>query len=126
MGAAKITTDHDEIRAWVEKRGGTPAHVKRTGEDEADGGILRIDFPGYAGADSLEPLGWDEWFRSFDENGLAFLHQDETDQGDESRFNKLVSRARIGSAESSSSSSVESKSGKSKSRRPSARRVRPS
>jgi len=87
MGTAKRTTDHDEIRRWVEKRGGHPAHVKRSGSED-DPGILRIDFPGYSGEQSLEPVDWDTWFQKFDENELAFLYQDE----DGSRFNKLVRR----------------------------------
>jgi hypothetical protein len=91
MSAAKVTTDHDEIRRWVEERGGFPAHVKRTGDDE-DPGVLRIDFPGFSGEGSLERLDWEEWFEAFDENGLAFLHQDETADGKQSRFNKIVSR----------------------------------
>jgi hypothetical protein len=91
MSAAKVTTDHDEIRAWVEERGGFPAHVKRT-ESNGDPGILRIDFPGYSGQETLERMDWDSWFQAFEEDGLAFLHQDDTADGQESRFNKLVSR----------------------------------
>jgi hypothetical protein len=30
-GAAKVTTDHDFIRKWVEERGGKPAAVKQSG-----------------------------------------------------------------------------------------------
>ena len=37
-------------------------------------------------------MSWDDWFRSFDENELALLYQDETKDGEESRFSKLVSR----------------------------------
>lgn len=91
MASAKVTTDHDEIRRWVEERGGYPAHVKRTG-GKGDLGMLRIDFPGFSGEESLERVDWDSWFEAFDANGLAFLHQDETADGSESRFNKLVSR----------------------------------
>jgi hypothetical protein len=91
MTAAKVTIDHDEIREWVEERGGHPAHVKRGSSDD-DLGILRIDFPGFSGEDSLERVEWDAWFDAFEENGLAFLHQDEVDGGKESRFSKLVSR----------------------------------
>jgi len=54
--------------------------------------VLRLDFPGYSGADSLEHIGWDEWFEKFDENGLALLHQNTTARGEKSNFNKLVSR----------------------------------
>jgi len=91
MSTSKTTIDHDEIKDWVEERGGFPAHVKRTG-DEQDPGILRIDFPGFSGEGTLERIEWDEWFEAFDANGLAFLYQDETTSGQESRFNKLVSR----------------------------------
>ena len=41
-----------------------------------DAGVLRIDFPGGSGEESLEPISWDEWFEKFEENRLAFLYQD--------------------------------------------------
>ncbi|MBB4637718.1 hypothetical protein [Longimicrobium terrae] len=90
--SAHTTTDHDFIRRWVEERGGTPSHVKRTGDKE-DPGILRIDFPGYSGKDSLEEISWEEFFEKFEENGLALLHRDmKGDDGELDRFNKLISR----------------------------------
>jgi hypothetical protein len=89
MASSKQTTDHEEIRAWVEERGGKPARVEGTGSGD-DPGILRIDFPG--DDDRLEEISWDEWLEAFDENELAFLYQDETADGGASRFNKLVSR----------------------------------
>ncbi|MHC1764339.1 MAG: hypothetical protein AB9869_08530 [Verrucomicrobiia bacterium] len=52
--------------------------------------MLRIDFPGYSGEDSLEPISWDEWYKKFEENNLTFLYQDKTKGGRESRFFKLV------------------------------------
>src|SRR5512142_2991401 len=88
---AKVTTDHDEIRQWAEERGARPACVRNTG-DEGDIGILRLDFPGYSGADSLEEISWEDFFEKFDERGLALLHQDTTAGGEKSNFNKLVSR----------------------------------
>jgi hypothetical protein len=90
MATAKTTTDHEEIRRWVEARGGCPAHVKGSGDDD-DPGILRIDFPGFSG-ENLETLDWNDWFQAFDDNELAFIYQDKTADGHESRFNKLVSR----------------------------------
>jgi hypothetical protein len=84
------TTDHDEIRTWVEEHGGRPAIVRGTRDD--DGGVLRIDFPGGAGEDELEPVDWDEWFRIFDDRDLAFLYQAEKADGEDSTFFKLVSR----------------------------------
>ncbi len=88
---SKTTTDHDTIRRWVEERDGTPASVRGTeGGDEA--GVLRIDFPGGAGEESLEPISWEEWFDKFDEKGLAFLYQEEKASGEGSTFFKLVAR----------------------------------
>ena len=82
---AKITTDHDEIREWVEERGGHPARVKGTE-------VLRIDYPGFSGEQRLEEITWDEFFEAFEENNLAFLYQENTKDGKESRFSKLVDR----------------------------------
>ncbi|NLT67291.1 MAG: hypothetical protein GXX84_11875 [Acidobacteria bacterium] len=84
MAEAKKTTDHDVVRRWVEERGGSPAKVKGTG-------LLRIDFPGYSGGDKLEHITWEEFFQKFEENGLAFLYQEDI-EGKTSRFSKLVSR----------------------------------
>lgn len=90
-GESKTTTNHDEIKQWVESRGGRPATVKSTG-DEKEPGILRIDFPGYSGQDSLETISWDKFFEKFEESKLAFLDQEEVQSGSESRFCKFVSR----------------------------------
>jgi hypothetical protein len=89
---AKTTTDHDEIRRWVEERGGHPARVKDT-ERKGNPGLLRIDYPGYSGGESLEAISWDEFFIGFDENNLAFLYQDKLKDGSESRFSKLIDRS---------------------------------
>jgi hypothetical protein len=89
--AGKVTTDHDKIRRWVEERGGFPATVKAT-ERRGDPGVLRIDFPGYSGGKSLERIDWDDFFDKFECANLAFLHQDRTAGGKQSRFNKFVSR----------------------------------
>jgi len=88
---SKTTTDHDEIRKWVEDHDGTPASVRGT-ENGGSAGVLRIDFPGGAGDDRLEPISWDEWFEKFDEEGLAFLYQERKVSGEDSTFFKLVSR----------------------------------
>jgi hypothetical protein len=86
---SKTTTDHDEIRKWAEARGAKPACVRGTG-GKGDIGLLRLDFPGYSGADSLEHITWDEFFEKFDENGLALVYQEKTADGERSNFNKLV------------------------------------
>jgi len=91
MASAKATIDHDQIRKWVETRGGHPAHVKRTGTRRGNPGVLRIDYPGFSGEESLERIDWDQWFAWFDRDNLAFLYQDEK----KSRFSKLVDRATV-------------------------------
>lgn len=85
--SAERTIDHDTIRKWVEDRNGRPATVKRTGSSDAPG-ILRIDFPGFSGEDTLEPVEWDAFFQTFEESELAFLYQDDTT----STFCKFVRR----------------------------------
>lgn len=91
-GESRLTTDHDEIRRWVEERDGWPATVEGTaGSDEA-AGLLRIDFPGYGGGLRLVRISWEAFFEKFDESELAFLYQEATGGEEVSRFNKLVSR----------------------------------
>jgi hypothetical protein len=89
MSSATTTTDHEQIRQWVEKRGGHPAVVAET-RGKNGGGVLRIDFdePGGDGDERLERIGWDEFFRIFDRNDLAFLRDEEGN----SRFNKFVAK----------------------------------
>jgi hypothetical protein len=84
------TTDHDTIRRWVEERGGRPATVKGTGNGGA--GVLRIDYPGRGDDESLQEISWEEFFRKFEDANLAFLYQEQTAKGEESRFSKFVSR----------------------------------
>jgi anaerobic selenocysteine-containing dehydrogenase len=81
----KTTTAHQEIRRWVEERGGNPARVEGTQ-------LLRIDYPGFSGEQRLEQISWDEFFEVFDKNNLAFIYQEETKDGGESRFSKFVDR----------------------------------
>lgn len=91
MASAQKTTDHKKIRQWVEERGGRPATVEQTQHgDEA--GILRIDFPVDGMDEGLAEIEWDEFFDKFEESGLAFLHQEQTEEGEVSRFCKFVDR----------------------------------
>jgi hypothetical protein len=89
-GGSQTTTDHNEIQRWAEERGAHPACVRGTGKNEV--GMIRLDFPGYSGADSLQEISWEEFFEKFDEQGLALLYQQTTKGGQKSNFNKLVSR----------------------------------
>ncbi|WP_437959194.1 lipocalin/fatty-acid binding family protein [Sorangium sp. So ce119] len=89
--SSHMTIDHDEIREWVEARGGHPATVKRT-EKGGEPGVLRIDFPGFSGEDTLEEISWDDFFAKFEESNLAFVYQQAKASGEPSYFSKLVSR----------------------------------
>ncbi|PST24033.1 hypothetical protein C7U60_10015 [Mesorhizobium plurifarium] len=88
MTAAMTTIDHDTIRNWIEAREGQPARVK--GATEGGGGLLRVDFG--KPEDTLEKISWDEFFKIFEQENLAFLHQDMTDDGQTSRFCKFIHR----------------------------------
>lgn len=70
------TVDHKEVQDWVEERGGRPAIVADTG---GAGGLLRIDFG--AADEALEPVSWDEFFRIFDEHDLAFVYEEDAQDG---------------------------------------------
>jgi hypothetical protein len=87
--SSRQTTNHDEIRRWVEQRGGRPANVRGTEEGGEEAGLLRIMF---RDDEDLEEIGWDDFFEKFDEEKLAFLYQDKTADGGESRFFKFVQR----------------------------------
>jgi hypothetical protein len=87
LSSAIQTTDHEIIRRWAEKRGGRPARIAATAPAKSAGrtgssGILRI------ANESLEPISWEEFYRTFDKQKLALLYQDE----DDSRFQKFVER----------------------------------
>ena len=88
MSKAKKITDHDEIRRWVEARGGRPARVRATDGD--GGGILRIDF--LEPDQGLEEISWKQFFGILEDNRLALLEQEETADGGLSRFARFVSR----------------------------------
>ena len=93
-GSAQPLIDHDQIRNWAEERGAHPASVKGTGGG-SDTGMIRLDFPGWTGEESLEPISWDDWFKKFDDSNLALLVQERTGKGEKSNFNKLVSRESV-------------------------------
>ena len=92
MSESITTTDHDVIKEWVERRGGYPATVHGTHGKGEDAGLLRIGFDEAEQGDSLDPIEWENFFQKFDSEGLAFLYQDETKEGETSRFCKFVER----------------------------------
>ncbi|MCC9643222.1 hypothetical protein LOC71_13135 [Rhodopirellula sp. JC740] len=89
---AKTTTDHSTIQQWVQERGGVPSTVESTTRSDSDVGLLRIDFPHGGRNDELSTISWEDFFAKFEEAQLAFLHDDETAEGDVSRFCKFIQR----------------------------------
>jgi hypothetical protein len=53
---------------------------------EGGSGVLRIDYPGFSGEETLETITWTEFFKGFDKNNLAFLYQEETSEGRKADF----------------------------------------
>lgn len=89
MSESKTTTDLKKIKEWAEARDGKPSRVKGT-ENKQGEGVLRINFPGYSGEDTLEEISWEDWYDTFKDRDLEFLYQEKTADGKESRFFKLI------------------------------------
>lgn len=89
---SQVTTDHDEIRQWVEERKGKPVSIEGTERKGEEAGLLRIDFPGGAANPPLEPISWEAFFKKFDDANLAMVYQDETANGKPSHFCKFIRR----------------------------------
>jgi len=85
---SRITTDRNEIKKWAEARGGRPAIVADT-ETNSGEGVIRIKF---AEENNLKTTSWDDFFETFENNNLAMLFQEETSEGETSRFHKIVSK----------------------------------
>lgn len=91
-GQSLATQSHDVIKHWAEERNAVPATVQGT-EHNGRPGVLRFDFPGYGGR-KLEHIGWDDWFKTFDDRHLVFLFQQEMRNGNQSNFFMLDSPKR--------------------------------
>lgn len=91
MALSKTTQDHDEIRQWAESRGAIPAEVAST-EKKGQTGILRLEFPKAKNANdsALQEISWEDFFEKFDATGLALVYQEQTAEGEQSNFNKLI------------------------------------
>lgn len=88
-----VTTDHDEIRRWVEERGGRPAAAASVAPG-GSAGILRIDFPDHDDS-ALEEISWEDFFNKFEEKNLAFIYQDHLKDGKRSRYSRFVTRGSV-------------------------------
>jgi len=87
MAETVTLTDHDAIRDWAAARAGFPAVVDVSPEAGTQP-MLRIVFGQAAYEDNDRPerpvnaggyelVEWDEWFRLFDEAGLAMVVAEE-------------------------------------------------
>lgn len=79
---SKRTTDHNEIRHWVEARGGKPATIAGTEKGNEEAGLLRIDMPGGSSNPPLQPISWNDFFEKFDQEKLAMIYQQEKVNGE--------------------------------------------
>jgi hypothetical protein len=75
----KTTTDHAEIREWVEAIGGKPQIIESP-EAGAEKDGLRISFPGdkrdtfFGTSKVARDANWDEFFKLFDDQELALVY----------------------------------------------------
>lgn len=92
----KTTVSHVVIRAWAESHGGKPALIVDPNRFDRTTG-LRIDFPGkqdealLSHAHHNKDVSWDDFFKVFEEQQLAFDYLEkpgETDLSDAYRFIK--------------------------------------
>lgn len=90
-GRIETTTDHETIRRWIEERGSTAARVTEpTGDDPGSLAVV----PEGTDDESVEEITWEEFFRIFEEENLAFVHQTTRDDPDERWFCRFVDRER--------------------------------
>ena len=89
---ARSLTAPEESRQCVDEHGATPAREQEPGSS-THAGLIRFDFPGHIGEQSLEAIGWEEWFEKFKESNLALLAPDDTASG-KKRTPSRTSRAR--------------------------------
>ncbi|MBT0994983.1 hypothetical protein KIN34_11895 [Cellulomonas sp. DKR-3] len=75
--ASRSTTDHDEIRTWVEARGGTPALIASLGRHED--GVPAVVFPAGPSGEGAVPTTWARWFEVFERDSLAFVRPADVD-----------------------------------------------
>lgn len=88
---SKTTDNHNTIKKWVEDRYGEPALVDGIVDKGKAGEMLRINFHDRS-TESLNVISWELFFEIFEDNNLELLYQEETTDGDESKFYKFVNK----------------------------------
>ncbi|MFC9553990.1 hypothetical protein ACFTWF_24405 [Rhodococcus sp. NPDC056960] len=71
MTALHLTTDHEQIRCWVQTNHGAPARIPS--EPGTAGDTLCLDFLGLTARD-VDHLTWHDWFTLFDNQHLALSY----------------------------------------------------
>jgi hypothetical protein len=84
-GQSLATQSHEVIQQWAGERKVKPATIESQQDDPR---VLRFDFPGYGGRRLVE-IGWDAWFRTFDDRNVTFIYQEQLRNGNQSNFFKL-------------------------------------
>lgn len=87
----KTTDNHDIIKKWAEERYGEPALVEGVVDKGKEGEMLRIHFSDNAD-ESLKDISWELFYKIFDDNNLAFLYQETTIDGDQSKFCEFINK----------------------------------
>lgn len=91
------TTDHTVIKAWVEKHHGRP-QIDDFSSGESGQKMLRIDFPGEVDdtflGDSDKPhnTSWDDFFKEFESQDLAFMYTERVNKDDPSMSYRFAPR----------------------------------
>jgi hypothetical protein len=71
----KVTIDKGTMKQWIEAHHGWPA-LKVTSTPWEANRLLRIGFSGLEDQEQLLMITWEEFFRIFEQENLAFLYQD--------------------------------------------------
>jgi hypothetical protein len=87
----RATTDHDEIRRWMESLRARPAVIEAGARGEPD--IIQVHLPGSSG-ENVHDVSWAEFFARFDEGKLALVYHERA--GRKSPAHRLVRRADVG------------------------------
>ncbi len=77
---ANVTTDHAQIRGWVEEHGGQPALVRRVPE-VGDSGDLSLEFLVDGQEPELVSISWADFFQRFEDGHLAFVYEEDGPAG---------------------------------------------
>lgn len=86
-GQMLVTRDARTIVEWATARDANPVVV---GDDQGDRlDALILDFPGQAPPAEGRPTTWDEWMRIFTTADLRFVFQEQTNDGQLSRYYRL-------------------------------------